>query len=208
MKSSNSEIRIWDRFAKHYDRFIRKTLGETYVELYNQIKSDITSDDTVLEVATGTGLISFEIAKYVSHIDAVDLSPQMIEVAKDIQTKTQIKNIEFTCSDANKLPFENGSFDIVIASNLLHLLKEPNIALAEMSRVLKKDGKLILPTFCHAENLTSKLISFFMSLPGFKFYNKWSVDNFENYIVSCGFNVIKRKVIVGKIPLTYLVVKK
>ena len=161
-----------------------------------------------MEVATGPGLIAFEISDLVNHIDAVDLSAQMIEVAKEVQRQKVMQNINFACCDAYNLPFVDGKFDRVIASNLLHLLKEPNIALMEMKRVLKDDGKIILPTFCHGENFKSRVISFFMSLSGFKAENKWSVVGYEQHISAQGFRVKKLKVIKSKIPLAYLVLEK
>lgn len=208
MKVSNNGIWIWDKFAKHYSAFIKRTLADAYAELYCQIKADVDGVDSVLEVATGPGLIAFEISDIVRHIDAVDLSPQMVAVAKETQRQKSVLNIDFACCDAYNLPFADGNFDRVIASNLLHLLKEPNVALVEMKRVLKADGKIILPTFCHGESFKSRFISFFMSLSGFKAENKWSVAEYEQHISAQGFRVIKLKVIKSKIPLAYLVLEK
>lgn len=208
MEVSSKGVWIWDKFAKHYSGFISRNLSEAYAELYSQIKADVNGVDSVLEVATGPGLITFEISDLVNHIDAVDLSAQMIEVAKQTQRHKGVQNIDFACCDAYNLPFENDKFDRVIASNLLHLLKEPNVALMEMKRVLKDDGKIILPTFCHGENFKSRFISIFMSLSGFKAENKWSVAGYENYISALGFRIIKLEVIKSKIPLAYLVLEK
>ena len=204
MKVSNKGVWIWGKFAKHYSRFIRKTLADAYAELYRKIKADVDGVDSVLEVATGPGLIAFEISDVVNHIDAVDLSAQMIEVAKEVQRQKGVQNINFACCDAYNLPFNDGKFDRVIASNLLHLLKDPYVALMEMKRVLKADGKIILPTFCHGENFKSRFISFFMSLSGFKAENKWSVKDYEEYIGNSGFKIIGKRIISGKIPLVYL----
>jgi len=208
MEVSNKGVWIWDKFAKHYSGFITRTLADAYAELYRQIKADVDGVDSVLEVATGPGLIAFEIFDLVNHIDAVDLSAQMIEVAKEVQRQKGMQNINFACCDVYNLPFADGKFDRVIASNLLHLLKEPNVALMEMKRVLKDGGKIILPTFCHGESFKSRFISFFMSLSGFKAENKWSVVEYEQHFSAQGFRVIKLKVIKSKIPLAYLVLEK
>jgi len=208
MEVSNKGVLIWDKFAKHYSGFITRTLADAYAELYRQIKADVDGVDSVLEVATGPGLIAFEISDIVNHLDAVDLSAQMIAVAKEVQRQKGMQNINFACCDAYNLPFADGKFDRVIASNLLHLLKEPNVALMEMKRVLKDGGKIILPTFCHGESFKSRFISFFMSLSGFKAENKWSVVEYEQHFSAQGFRVIKLKVIKSKIPLAYLVLEK
>ena len=51
-----------------------------------------------------------------------------------------------------RLPYADKSFDVVIVSNALHIVPQPEKALAEIRRVLKDDGVLIAPTFTHAEN--------------------------------------------------------
>ena len=70
-------------------------------------------------------------------------------------------NIDFEVGDICNLKFDNKSFDTVVASNVLHLLFNPEIALQEISRVFTDQGKLIAPTFCHGANLRTKILSRF-----------------------------------------------
>ena len=58
---------------------------------------------------------------------------------------------------ANLLPYADESFDVVIVSNALHIVPQPEKALQEIKRVLKDDGVLIAPTFTHAGNSFSGL---------------------------------------------------
>ena len=68
-------------------------------------------------------------------------------------------NIDFEIGDICNLKFNNKSFDTVVASNVLHLLFKPELALQEIRRVLSDKGKIIAPTFCHGANLRSKILS-------------------------------------------------
>ena len=203
-----SESRFWNSFSAKYDRFINRTLGPTYRQLYKMLKTDILGSDKVLEVATGTGLLAFEICRYVNSIIAIDIAPEMIRIAMHKLQVNKIENIEFQIGDSCSLEFEDNSFEVVIASNVLHLLFNAEKSLSEIHRVLKNGGIAILPTFCHAENIQSRIISGFMSLFGFKARNKWSVKSYTTFIENNGFIITKAEVIPGKIPLMYCLVKQ
>lgn len=60
------------------------------------------------------------------------------------------------------LPYADRSFDVVIVSNALHIVPQPEKALQEIGRVLKDDGVLVAPTFTHAENSLSGKIRAFL----------------------------------------------
>ena len=100
------------------------------------------------------------------------------------------------------------SFDIVIASNVLHLLFYPEKAIQEMKRVLKDNGQIIVPTYCHGENLKSLLISRLMGLAGFKARNRWSIKSFKDFIEKNGFKIADSEVFKDKIPLVYIKASK
>jgi len=209
MKSRiEKESRFWNSFSAKYDRFINSTLGTTYHKLYQPLKADVTGTGKILEVATGTGLLAFEICNHVKSINAIDIAPEMIKIACDKQKQKNISNIVFEVGDSCNLVFEDETFDVIIASNVLHLLFEPEKSLAEIRRVLKPDGIAILPTFCHANNLQSRTISAFMSLFGFRARNKWNTKSFILFLENNRFAIIKSQIIPGKIPLMYCVTKK
>ena len=71
---------FWDRNAGLYDCFMRKDRA-VYEKMYELIRP-VVKDKTVLEVATGTGLIAKHIVKAAAHIKATDASPEMIAEAK------------------------------------------------------------------------------------------------------------------------------
>jgi len=199
------ERHFWDRFSGKYDLFIQKTVGAAYQKMYAELCKDISSNDEILEIATGTGLIAFEIEPFAKQITAIDISPAMIDIAKKKQQEKNTTKLLFEVGDSDNLPYESKTFDVVIASNVLHLLHEPEKTLAEIRRVLKPSGKAILPTFCHAENSSSQLISTFMHFFGFSARNKWTIKNYILFVEKAGFSVVKSKIIKARIPLVYLV---
>lgn len=201
------ERRFWNWFSGKYDRFIEITLEKTYRQLYELLKEDIDISDNVLEIATGTGLLAFEICNHLNKIKAIDIAPKMIQLACEKQQTKKITNIGFEVGDSCNLAFKDNSFDVVIASNVLHLLFFPEKALAEIGRVLKPGGKAILPTFCHAQNFKSRISSSFMGMFNFKAQNKWTLESFELFLKNNGFTILKKETVKGLIPLSYLVLK-
>lgn len=141
---------FWDKNAGRYDRFMRKDRA-AYEKMYELIRP-VVKAKTVLEVATGTGLIAKSIVDAAVHIEATDASAQMILEAK---RDNQSAKLHFSVQDMFRLPYAQKSFEVVIVSNALHIVPHPEKALQEIRRVLKDDGVLIAPTFTHAGNSVS-----------------------------------------------------
>ena len=159
---------FWDRNAGRYDRFMRKD-GAAYEEMYALIRP-VVKAKTVLEPATGTGLIAKQIVNAAAHIEATDASAEMILEAK---RDNRSAKLHFSVQDMFRLPYADKSFDVVIVSNALHIVPQPEKALQEIKRVLKDDGVLIAPTFTHAGNsFSGKLRAFFMKLAGFLLHSR------------------------------------
>ena len=190
---------FWDRNAGRYDRFMRKD-GAAYDEMYALIQP-IVRHKTVLELASGTGLIAKHIVNAAAHIEATDASPEMIAEAK---RDNQSAKLHFSVQDMFRLPYANQSFDVVIVSNALHIVPQPEKALIEIQRVLKEDGVLIAPTFTHAGNsFPGKVRAFFMKLAGFPLHSKWTSEEYLCFLRQNGWTVRKSTVLKASFPLTY-----
>ena len=111
---------FWDRNAGRYDRFMRKD-GAAYDEMYELIRP-VVKAKTVLELAAGTGLIAKHIVNAAAHIEAKDASPEMIAEAK---RDNQSAKLHFSVQDMFHLPYADKSFDVVIVSNALHIVPQP-----------------------------------------------------------------------------------
>ena len=202
----NNERKFWDSFAKKYDKNRKKPgTNESYKKLFKMFKEDIAMTENLLETATGTGLISLQLSSLVSEITAIDLSPEMLKIAQEKASKQEVVNIDFREGDICNLDFPNNFFDAVIASNVLHLLFEPEKAMQEIKRVVKPKGKVIIPTYCHGENLRSHFFSRCMNIMGFRARTRWSVVSFQKFVTENGFEIVRQKILKGTIPMAYLV---
>lgn len=190
---------FWDRTAKIYDHFMKKD-HKAYQQMYSLIYP-VVRHKQVLELATGTGLIAKHIVRSADHIEATDASPEMIEQAKQGVKSTKLY---FSVQDMFHLPYADQSFDVVIVSNALHIVPEPERALAEIRRVLTDDGVLIAPTFTHSDNdFRGKAKAFFMKLIGFHQYSKWSSESYLDFLREQGWTVRTSEVLKASFPLTY-----
>ena len=190
---------FWDRNAGRYDRFMRKDRA-AYDEMYELIRP-VVKAKTVLELATGTGMIAKNIVNAAAHIEVTDASAEMIAEAKRDNHSTKL---HFSVQDMFRLPYTEESFDVVIVVNALHIVPQPEKALAEIHRVLKDDGVLIAPTFTHAGNsFSGKVKAFFMKLAGFPLHSKWTSHEYLAFLRENGWTVKKSTVLKASFPLTY-----
>ena len=190
---------FWDRNAGRYDRFMRKD-GAAYEMMYEMIRP-VVRHKTVLELATGTGLIAKHIVNAAALVEATDASAEMIAEAK---RDNHSAKLHFSAQDMFHLPYANQSFDVVIVSNALHIVPQPEKALQEIKRVLKDDGTLIAPTFTHAGNsFSGKVRAFFMKLAGFPLHSRWTSAEYLCFLRQNGWTVRKSAVLKASFPLTY-----
>ena len=190
---------FWDKNAGRYDRFMRKDRA-AYEEMYTLIRP-VVKAKTVLELATGTGLIAKHIVNAAAHIEATDASAEMVLEAK---RDNRSAKLHFSVQDMFRLPYADKSFDVVIVSNALHIIPQPEKALAEIRRVLKNDGVLIAPTFTHGNStLRGRLKLFFMKLVGFPLNSRWSSADYLAFLRQNGWTVRKSAVLKASFPLTY-----
>ena len=190
---------FWDKNAGRYDRFMRKDAA-AYERLYERLRP-VVRQKNVLELATGTGLIAKNIVSGAAHIEATDASPEMIAEAK---RDNRSAKLHFSVQDMLYLPYADQSFDVVIVSNALHIVPEPERALAEIRRMLKDDGILVAPTFTHAGNdFRGKVKAFFMKLAGFPLHSKWTSHEYLAFLRENGWTVRKSTVLKASFPLTY-----
>ena len=108
--------------------------------------------------------------------EATDYSENMIkEAEKRNQGEHKCEQLRFCVQDATNLTYEDEKFSVVVIANALHIMPQPEKALKEIHRVLKKDGILFAPTFVY-ERGYPKLPIWLMEKAGFKTYTVYG-DN-------------------------------
>lgn len=138
-------------YFRNYDRSPRKAVIEA-----------ISENDKILDLCTGTATNAMDISKAIpaSEIVGVDLSENMLKVAREKLKKANIKNISLYQMDATKLSFKSESFDKILLSLILHEMDEElrSKILSEAKRALKKDGRIIITEWERSSKLSQRLL--------------------------------------------------
>ncbi|MCS7131975.1 MAG: class I SAM-dependent methyltransferase, partial [Hadesarchaea archaeon] len=103
-----------------------------------------------LDVATGTGMVAMELGKIALHgwILGIDLALEMLKLGRRKAERRGLENITFVKGDAERLPFKDQTFDGVTCQASFNLFPQPEVALAEMWRVMKRGSKLAMSVVC------------------------------------------------------------
>ena len=131
-------------------------------KLLNQSKAN---PKTVLDIATGTGDLAIQIAKSTqAQITGFDLSAGMLEVVRKKEAKEKLDDrIEMIQGDAENMPFENNSFDVITVAFGVRNFENLKKGLDEIYRVLKPGGKFIILEFSQPESFHMKQLYAFYS---------------------------------------------
>ncbi len=144
MTDKTSKEMSRDQYSQVGDAYVRSQTHAKGVDLdYLLDMVQPQKDWKVLDVATGGGHTALTLAPYVQQVIAVDLTPNMVETAKKFvcDEKGQT-NVTFQLADAENLPFENGSFDLVTCRIAAHHFPDCRKFIEESVRVLKQGGLL------------------------------------------------------------------
>ncbi len=145
MISTNAKA-IRESFTRQAENFETKTMSFTKQEYLEHTVSCVNPKkaDTVLEVAAGTCVCGRSLAPFVQTVTCLDMTPAMLNVGKSEAEKQGLRNMDFVPGDAERLPFSDDGFDIVISRLAFHHFSNPERCFSEMTRVLKPGGKLVV----------------------------------------------------------------
>jgi ubiquinone/menaquinone biosynthesis C-methylase UbiE len=135
----------WDRAAPDYESLWQEQLASARSQLL--ASASLVPGDCVLDVACGTGLVTFCAAHTVGptgQVIGIDLSGQMVEAARRRAEQRRILNASFARMDAETLRLPDASFDVALCCLGLMYMPDPEKAVREMKRVLRPGARLVL----------------------------------------------------------------
>jgi ubiquinone/menaquinone biosynthesis C-methylase UbiE len=135
--------RIPGTMASVYEKATRMVIESYYSQVAEEVVSKLKSG-VILDLGTGPGYLPIEIVKRAPSIkvDGIDLTPELIKIARENAVRAGVADrLHFEVGNAARLRFEEGSYDMVLSTGMLHMLKNPVKVINECYRVLKPDGE-------------------------------------------------------------------
>lgn len=148
--AGTAKARFWDRIAPKYAADSIADLAG-YETTLRRVQGLLSTSQDVLEIGCGTGSTALRLAPFTRSLLATDVSPAMIEIAHQRLAGQPSPQLRFAVADADALAFGQGSYDAVLAFNVLHLVCDLDAALALAAQALRPGGLLVSKTPCLAE---------------------------------------------------------
>lgn len=136
---------ILDQFTKQAEPFLRRH-EHSNQELLERMGNcaRVQAADRLLDIACGPGIVSTFFARHAARVTGLDIVPAMIERARSYAAEQGLDNVDFALGSCTALPFPDASFDVVVTRFSFHHFVEPAAALAEMKRVAKPGGTVVV----------------------------------------------------------------
>jgi ubiquinone/menaquinone biosynthesis C-methylase UbiE len=158
MSDTGHQDRILDQFTRQATPF---STANTITDA-NALRMIVTAgapkpSDTVLDVACGGGIIVCAYAPEVKHATGIDMTPAMLDRARQLATEKGITNVSWDQGDVGALPYADGIFDIVVTRFSMHHFLDPLAVLREMKRVCAPDGRVVVVDMYASDDRTKAL---------------------------------------------------
>lgn len=191
---------FWDRVAGLYDLF-EWSNRKVNAAARARVGELVPAGARVLDCAAGTGEFSLAAAKRAGSVLCTDQSEAMLARARKKAARRGLSNLQFAHRDITALSDPDGSFDAVIAANVLHLLPQPEVAVRELWRVVAPGGRLILPTYLQgkAGAAYGSMIKIYQGV-GFHYEHAFTPETYREFLERLKLAPVALEVIPGGVP--------
>jgi ubiquinone/menaquinone biosynthesis C-methylase UbiE len=185
---------VREEFARQADS-LSVAPAFTDVEVLEKIRAATspTKDMQILDLGCGPGIVAAALAPYAGEVVAFDITPEMLEKARQRCQEAGLRNVRFELGRAEELPFEVGSFDAVVTRLTLHHFPDPHRAVAEMVRVTRPHGRVVIADIVSSEDAgEAELHNALETLRDPSHVRAFSTSGLLNLIESPGLRVTSR----------------
>jgi len=144
--------RFWDKIA---DRYARRPVSDedAYQKKLRVTRQYLRPHMEVLEFGCGTGSTAIAHAPFVKHVQAIDISARMIEIAQGKADAGDIGNVTFECAAIDDFSAPEQSFDAVLGLSILHLVENRDEVISKVHKTLKPGGVFVSSTACLGDTM-------------------------------------------------------
>ncbi len=186
----DQSTKFWDKIAERYSK---QPIAdeEAYQKKLRVTQKYFDSTTQVLEIGCGTGSTAIYHAPYVKHIQAIDLSTNMIKIAKGKAQAKKVENVDFVRSTIDELNVADQSLDAVLGLSILHLVENKEDVINKVYHMLKPSGVFITSTTCMGD--TMKFFKYIAPIGKFlglmPLVKVFSTKELERSLTAAGFEI-------------------
>ncbi len=208
-KEMNKSEKFWDKRAVEYDQNEKKW-SETYNKAIENTTKYLKKEDTVLEMGCGSGIMTMQLANLVKEIHAFDISSKMIESADQRAKGNNIENIQYSQNTIFDERFKKGTYDVILAFNVLHLLDDTPEVMQRINELLKPRGIFISETASLGETkaFLSSMISLFSKMRILPKVSKLKYSDLENLITKVELEILETEILGEGVTTYYIAARK
>ena len=193
MLRDTRDAAFWDRIARKYANDAIKDMAG-YERTIERTRTLVQGADAVLEIGCGTGTSALRIAPVVGRMVGTDVAGEMVAIAREKAGAQACANVDFEVAAADRTAGTAGSFDAVLAFNVLHLVTDRAATLRHARHLLKPGGLFISKTPCLSEmspllRLAVPVAQAFGKAPHVSFF---AALDLESEIECAGFTIIEQ----------------
>ncbi len=155
--------------------------------------ANIQSGEVVVDLGSGAGIDCFLASQQVGatgKVIGIDMTPQMIDQARENAIKNNYKNVEFRLGEIEHLPVANESVDVIVSNCVINLSVNKNQVFREAFRILKPGGRLVVSDILLAHDFPEVVKEALQDVPGCV-SRAWVEDEYLKSIRAAGFNDVK-----------------
>ena len=148
-------VRFFNKIASKWDLLKSDILGD--FDLNEAIIGEVRTCDAVVDLGCGTGELMEKLKKVANCVIGVDSSSKMLEMARDRLSREE-GEYDLRLGELEHLPLKNGEADCAVISMVLHHLSKPESVIAEICRILRDKGRLVIVDFDKHEDEDMRMI--------------------------------------------------
>ena len=184
---------FWNMRSQNYDEQVGPYYADAYEQTLALTLKYLRPEDRVLDFACGTGIVTLRVTPHVAQVRAIDISDQMARQAQEKVTAAGLTNVEVSQTELFDPCLEPGSFDAILACNVLCYVDNWDEVMERIRSLLKPGGMLLTATDCLGEKITKVGIQKFIKshtgkMPFVAFFR---MKQLEKKIADSGFTVLE-----------------
>lgn len=161
-----------------------------------------SKDAKALDVGCGGGHMSEALAAVVRELTAIDITPEMLIQTNLLTKEKRLQNVELCLADAENLPFRSNFFDVVTCRTVLHHIFDAGRAVAEMGRVLERNGRLFIQDILGLDDPESRdYMDEIEKLRDPSHHKNYNMTEWTSFLDDCELKTIHSEVVHGAYQL-------